>query len=707
MTRRLLAFLFFLLVAAPLSAQEAATLIADRVEAHGDLLTATGNIEIFQGTTRLRAQRIIYDGATDTLTIDGPIELRDGQQITILASQAELSRGLADGILRGARLVLNQQLQIAAVEMQRVAGRYTTASRVGATSCHVCENGRPPLWQIRASRITHDAEEKQLYFDRAQLQVLGVPIFYVPRLRLPDPGNARSTGLLIPEIKSSTLLGNGVKLPYFIAFGDDADLTVTPFITTDTRTLELRYRQAYERGWIDLNAYLSDDRIDAPDFRWGILARGAFGIAHGYTLAFDVEEEGDLGYLNDYDYSGKDRLDSAISLSRTRAQDDTFAELVSIRSLRDGEDNDEFPALLFEARHTERIGQTAALTFDMDGHFRRSDLTTDADGDGLADGLDSLRFGAAGDWNWSTLLSRGLIFEAKAQAGADIFLFSDDPSFDDTVTLGHGAAAVGLRWPLIQRGSGPGAATNMIEPHVQLVYGDAPDVALPNEDSTRVEFDEGNLFALNRAPGSDFFERGFRLDAGVTWRRQGPTGWDSTLTIGRVERFSGNNTAFTAASGLSGGSSNWLVSGALATGERLDLTGRMIFDNDFSVSKGDLRVAYDADRLRIDTSYAYLERDLEEDRTSTASELALTTAYDFSNVLTGRLDMRYDFTTEKTTEAGVGITYVNECVEVGFSVSRTFTASASVTPSTEYGLTVRLRGFGAEAVPQARKATCS
>ena len=704
--RRLIALLLFLL-AAPAGAQDAAMLIADRVEARGETLTATGNIEIFQGTTRLRAQRIVYDGGTDTLTIDGPIELRDGTSITILASQAELSSGLLDGILRGARLVLEQQLQIAAVEMQRVGGRYIAANRVAATSCKVCEDGRPPLWQIRASRIVHDSEEKQLYFDRAQLQVLGVPIFYVPRLRLPDPGNSRSTGLLIPEIQSSTLLGNGVKLPYFVAFGDDADLTVTPFLSTETRTLELRYRQAYARGWSDLNAYLSDDRIDLPEFRWGVLARGAFGVAHGYTLAFDVEEESDLGYLNDYDYSNKDRLDSAISLSRTRTDEDTFLEFVSIRSLRDGEDNDEFPALLFEARHTELIGQTASYTFDFDGHYRRSDLTTDADGDGLADGLDSMRFGASGDWQWSTLLSRGLIFEAKAEAGADLFLLSDDPNFESTITRGRGAVAVGLRWPLIQQTSGPNAATNMIEPHVQLAYSDASDVTLPNEDSTRVEFDEGNLFALNRAPGSDFYERGLRLDAGLTWRRQGPAGWDSSLTVGRIERVSESNPEFTAASGLAGGSSNWLVSGALATGERVDLTARVLFDNDFSVSKGDLRLAYDADRFRIDTTYAYLERDLQEDRTSTASEIALTSAYDFTNVLTGRLDMRYDLTTEKATEAGIGVSYVNECVEVGFSVSRTFTASASVTPSTEYGLTVSLRGFGTDAAPKARKASCT
>lgn len=706
--RRVVAFLIALL-ATPLAAQEAATLIADRVVVEeNSILTASGNVRIFQGDVQLTAQSVTYDGENDRLILEGPIELRDGLTTTILASQAELSRGLENGILLGARLVLDQQLQIAALEMARVGGRYTVAYRVAATSCHVCDSGRPPLWQIRASRIIHDEEEQQLYFDDAQLRILDVPVFYLPRLRLPDPTNPRATGLLTPSIESSTLLGNGVKLPYFFALGDRADLTVTPFLTTSTRTLELRYRHEYPRGGIDIDVFLSDDRIAAQEFRWGILGEGAFRVADDFKLAFDIEEEGDLGYLNDYNYSDKDRLDTALSLSRTRADDDTFIELVTIRSLRDGEDNDEFPSLLFEARHTERLGRHAALTFDLDAHLRRSNLTTDADGDGISDGQDMVRLGAGIDWRWSTLLPFGVILEAKAEGGADIFLISDDAFFGSNVTRGRGAAAIGLRWPLIQQRPGSNSATNTIEPHIQLAFSEASSAAVPNEDSTRVEFDEGNLFALNRAPGSDFYETGLRVDLGLSWRRQGPGGWESTLTVGRVQRLSGSTTEFTDASGLDGSASNWLISGALNTGGQIDVIGRILFDNDLSVSKSDLRVAYDAERFNIATSYAYLERDPEEDRFSTASELALTTGYDVNETLSAVVDWRFDFTTRETTEAGLGLTYLNECVEIGFSVSRTFTASDTVQPSTDYGLTVKLRGFGVgNAAGRARKTSCS
>ena len=82
---------------------------------------------------------------------------------------------------------------------------------VAATSCQVCGSDRPPLWAIRAKRVVHDSEERQIYFDNAQLQVLGVPVFYIPRLRLPDPTLDRARGFLIPELKTSTLLLSSVR----------------------------------------------------------------------------------------------------------------------------------------------------------------------------------------------------------------------------------------------------------------------------------------------------------------------------------------------------------------------------------------------------------------------------------------------------------------------------------------------------------------
>ena len=93
------------------------TVTRDRV------LTARGNVEAYQGTTRLRASAISYDEKTGALVITGPITIEDGEDVVIVADQAELSRDLQNGLLTGARMVLNQQLQLAAVEMNRVGGR--------------------------------------------------------------------------------------------------------------------------------------------------------------------------------------------------------------------------------------------------------------------------------------------------------------------------------------------------------------------------------------------------------------------------------------------------------------------------------------------------------------------------------------------------------------------------------------------------------
>ncbi len=245
-------------LAAPGAAQdtpdETATLVADEVEIQADsVLVASGNVEVLHKGTRLRAERVTFDSKADRLKIEGPLILTDEQGTRLLADQADLSSDLQDGLLQGARLVLSQQLQLAATEMQRVGGRYTELGRTVASSCQVCAANPTPLWEIRARRVVHDQQARQLYFENAQLRVAGVPVFYLPRLRLPDPTLKRATGFLQPQIRSTSELGTGVGLPYFIALGDSRDLTITPFAATqNAQSLGLRYRQAFETGQIEI-----------------------------------------------------------------------------------------------------------------------------------------------------------------------------------------------------------------------------------------------------------------------------------------------------------------------------------------------------------------------------------------------------------------------------------------------------------------------
>ena len=69
--------------------------------------------------------------------------------------------------MQSARLVLNRELQLAAAQIQRIGGRYTQMDNTVASSCKVCEGNPTPLWEIRARRVLHDQQERQIYFDNA------------------------------------------------------------------------------------------------------------------------------------------------------------------------------------------------------------------------------------------------------------------------------------------------------------------------------------------------------------------------------------------------------------------------------------------------------------------------------------------------------------------------------------------------------------
>ncbi|MEO0358774.1 MAG: LPS-assembly protein LptD, partial [Pseudomonadota bacterium] len=124
-------------------------LLADELRVFGSTLDARGNVTLWVNGQQLDAERVIFDRATNSLQIQGPIRLQDGAGTVILADQADLDLDTQAAVLRDARLILEQRLQMAAVEIARPNARYTGLFKVAMTSCYVCAGGTP-IWQIRA-----------------------------------------------------------------------------------------------------------------------------------------------------------------------------------------------------------------------------------------------------------------------------------------------------------------------------------------------------------------------------------------------------------------------------------------------------------------------------------------------------------------------------------------------------------------------------
>ena len=687
---RILYALVFALLPFMAVAQGAATLVADNVyvPAGGQTLIAEGNVEVFYAGTRMSAQRITFNQANDRLTIDGPVFIVTADGTILTADAASLDPQLENGILRGARLVLAEQLQLGANQIDRVDGRYTQLYQVAATSCHICVNGETPLWEIRARRVVHDQEERQLYFDDATFRVGGVPIFWLPRMRLPDPTLTRATGFLIPRISSTDSLGTGVKLPYFIRLGDHRDLTITPYLSTSTTTLEAAYRQAFLRGDITVDAAFTNDDLTLAN-RGYIFVDGIFDLGEDFILRFDAEYTSNDAYLLEYGYSDKDRLDSEIAVERVRDRDLTQASLTYFSSLREGEPSENLPPLLAEIAWERRIatwGGTLTVTSDLQSHYRETtaDIT----------GRDVARVGVGTAWRRDYVTNYGLVVDGTIGADLDYYNVADDSVVDDSFRS-TAYVQTTLRYPLIRSGS---HATHILEPMVQLAWSDVQGDPIRNEDSTATEFDQANLLAVSRFSGQDAVETGLRGALGLTWTRMGHaldgTGWDSTLTVGRVFRET-PDLNFSATSGLSDTTSDWLIAGQLRTPAGFRVDSRLILDDAFDITKSETRADWTGGKLDLAATYIFLPADAAESRLTDVSEWTINSRYRFDDTWSMGLDARYDVVADNPTETGLQIGWQNECVTVDFSVSRRFTSSTTLTPSTDFGLSIRLNGFSA------------
>jgi LPS-assembly protein len=690
------------LCAGPALAQDVATLVADRVEILGDeVLVAEGDVEVLQRGITLTASRVTFDAARDILSIEGPIMLSDGSGTRVLADQAELSADLRNGLMTGARLVLEQQLQLAADELQRVGGRYTELGRTVASSCQVCAANPVPIWEIRAQSVVHDQLEQQLYFTGAQLRFFGVPVFYIPRLRMPEPGLNRATGFLQPDVRITNQLGYGIIQPYFWVIDPSRDLTLAPYVTSrQGRSLGLRYRQAYDSGQVEVTGALSTDNILPDELRGYLFATGAFSLPRGFALTFGLQAVSDNGYLIDYGISEQDYLDSFVEVQRVDRDDFVLGRVHYYESLRESPDPTRPSSMvdLIEVRRMSLpgLGGAANLRYLLSNENRVSSSVRDSNGDGIADGLQTAQALIGLDWNRNWYLPGGLVGTAQALGQADVVAVNQDPTYPARIGRLYGALGGKLGWPL--RRVEDSGAIQVLEPVAQVLLAPESSPDVPNEDSQLVEFDEGNLFSLNRFPGSDEVELSNRAALGLNWTRLGVDGSTVALTLGRVLRQE-DLDQFSLSSGLDGAASDWLVGMQILSAQGFGLTQRLLVGDQAALTAAEARLNWAAEDFGLMSGYYYSISDPADGKPDPISELTIGGNWNMSANWTGEASVRHDFIAGRASRASVGFKYRNECMLVDLSLSRWFADSTSVTPTTEFNIAVDLLGFGGSAAP--------
>ncbi|WP_157982215.1 LPS-assembly protein LptD [Oceanicella sp. SM1341] len=675
------------------------TLVADEVtyDSVGRKLTASGSVEVFYGDRTLTAERIVYDQATDQITATGQIVVRNPDGSTLYADYAELDRDLQNGLLQSARSVLAQRFRIAAVEGQRVGGRYNVLGKAVFSNCEVCAEYPEPWWRIRARRVVHDQLEKKIHYEDATFDLLGVPVMYLPYFSHPDPTVERMSGFLMPDFRQSDTFGYGAKLPYYWVIDEQSDATITPFITTDEGLLlEGEYRRRFENGRLRLGGVATyDNSLDtvARPLRGTFNGDGYYYLSDTIFGHFDSRLVTDDGFLSDFEYSEDDRLTSEAAISSFRRDGYWEIGTAYFQSLRDDEGKGSIPFALPEFD----LQQVWQPTFGGD-----LGITLNSVGLKRSEGQDTFRATAIVDYEKTWITASGVTLRGFGSAQFDAFRTWDSDEVPNeykprfTPELG-----VDMRYPLIQSTEN---ATHVLEPIAQLIWSEPSTTQslLPNEDSALVEFDETNLFDTSRFAGYDRVEPGFRANLGVRYERFDADGWSIGTVVGRVLRNEPQDV-FDDVPGLDGRASDYVGAVTFKLPPYLSLVNRVLLREDMEFDRYEVRLDSAYGPLTLAGSYVYLTPDPQAQAFDERSEGAVDASYviDSNWSVSGR--MRYDFQEESFVRAGAGITYGNECFEIDFSVYRRFTSSETVDASTSFGVQVRLAGLGSD-LTRARRA---
>lgn len=671
-----------------------------------DVVTASGNVEVVQGDYVVLADTISYNMRSGVVTASGNVALVDPDGNVAFSSYVELKDSLREGFIRDIRVLLADDSRIAAASGTRGGGR-TVFRKAVFSPCPLCPEDptRAPLWQLKAERVVHDQEEETIAYHDAWMEIYGVPVFYTPYFEHPDPSVERKSGFLAPTFGLSGQLGGTVAAPYYWTLSPNEDFTFTPLLTTKQNVaLFGEYRRLFENGFLDLNASATiadreddvDEEVDRDVFRGHIAAEGEFDLDETWRAGFDINAASDDTYMRVYDISSDSRLTSRAFLEgfwgRTYASVESFA----FQTFRQDEENDELPIIAPIARYNfvgEPMDNGSKFVIDASlmNLLRR-------------DGRDVRRLATDINWELPYTSPGGHVFKVTAGVRGDGYWthgvdpHSDasdppDPRGEDFAGRLFPYLAAQWRYPLISHHE---TFYQTIEPIAQVVV--APDGGnpgdIPNEDSLEFEFDDANLFAINRFPGVDRVSPGQRFDYGLKWTYGGYDGGYAEAFLGHSLRLD-EAEVFNEKSGVRDNVSDFVGSTVIRPVEDLNLAWRFRVDSgSLALRRNEVALDIGPEALNAQFGYSFVDGGVQEDFPDDRHELIGRVNSQFTEYWSGFVQHRLDIEKGRELATSVGLTYENECCTVAAIYERTNYDDREIEPDQSIFFQVSFKHLG-------------
>jgi len=673
-------------------------------------ITAQGNVQIrYQGRT-LRANQVVYDLNAGTVHATGDVEMMTEDGSVTYADEIETDDSMNVAIATELRARIGRSGTLAARAALRHGPGETELENVIYTSCPVCEGGnRPPTWSLRARRAIQNRGARTITYQGAVLDVVGVPVLYLPFFGHPDPTVGRASGFLTPKLGSNRRLGAYYDQPYYWAISPSQDLTASlRWHENINPLLGVNYRQRFFSGQLNLETTFTDEQVfdtngvrSGPEkFRWSAFGDGRFHINDYWDWGFGLEHTYDNYYLRRYDLQQITGLDRGPYLgNRTRLISQLYAvgqnetsytsvSFVGFQGLRPTDTSDLLPVIAPFAQ-TDQVFDDPLLHGQL--RFQANSAVLLRDNQVITTGNDG-RVSASLDWRKDMIVGPGLVLSPFAQARGDFFDIETTPDHYTTITRGLGLAGAQISWPFMR----PGENFDLVvEPVAMAAYGSQskPDPRIVNEDALSFDLDESNLFRPNAAPNYDLWEPGAREAVGVRATARLHTGESASLIFGRRFRDQ-NDPQFTAAENLSGTASDYVAGVQTDLGHAFGASASVrLGDESLNVERVDLALRAAAGRFTVQAHYFNLNTSVYT-TAAPSEELTADVGIELVRGWRAQFGLVRDLDSDINLRQEIAAIYEDDCTFLEIAYSRTETQAGTIGPNEGIQIRFGLRSLG-------------
>lgn len=668
--------------------------------------SALGNVELRKDGFSLIAGEISYNEKTGVVEAFGAVILTNPEGHQLIAPRITVSNSLRDAFIEDVRLLLADGGQIAGLDAVRDAEKgLTTLNRAVYSPCEVCE-GDPndvPLWQIKAVKVIHDQNAKRLIYENAYLEVMGLPVMWLPFFSHPDPSVERANGLLPIEIYQLPEMGLVLGLPYYHTFGQNIDMTIKPIINTkENPVLAAEFRHHLGRGQYDINASITyTDERDAlnlvtgrNEFRGHFFSKGNYTHSDKWRSSYHINWASDDTYLRRYGFSYEDSLTSDYTLEGFYGRSYISAKTLAFDGLRieDIRGLTGFAIPLIDAEYIPKyklFGGTFTAKANALALHRFS-------------GLDTRRLSASAEWQRHMVFTNGFVVEAEALLRGDVYNTDDadrpdDPAFGGTNgtearALSHVSA--NMSYPMIKYGTD---SSQMLEPILEMVL--APNVStsniISNEDSRAFELNDLNIFSSDRTSGLDLWESGSRLTYGLRYQFEGKD-INVSLLAGQSWRRNIRNDLFVPGTGLEDHYSDFVGRFKISYKDWLDISQRFRLDQKtLSFNRNEINATIGPPKVRLHIGYLQLNRQLNFINQEDREEIRADFFYKLNEEWNFQGSAIEDLTNGiKGVEYGFGLNYIDECFEFSIQFKERYTKDRDIEPGSSIMFRFKLISLG-------------